>query len=229
MFDAIAPRYDFLNHLLSFGIDRSWRRKAVDLLSSENPERILDVATGTGDLAIEALHLKPQKVVGVDIAEKMLSYARQKVARTGQADRVVFTRGDAERLPFSDNQFHAALVGFGVRNFQDLNRGLTEIRRVLCPGGRLVVLEFSQPSKFPVKQAYTLYSRYVLPLLGRILSGHTGPYRYLPASIAVFPSGEQFLTHMQNAGYVDVSCRELTFGIVSLYSGRAGSPGKLEK
>jgi demethylmenaquinone methyltransferase/2-methoxy-6-polyprenyl-1,4-benzoquinol methylase len=220
MFDAIAPRYDLLNRVLSFGIDQRWRRKAVALLEPERPQRILDVATGTADLAIEALRLNPQKVVGVDIAEEMLRRGREKITQMGLEDRIVLQRGDAEKLPFSDRQFDAVLVAFGVRNFQNLDRGLAEIRRVLRPGGTLVVLEFSKPRAFPVKQVYTFYSRHILPRIGRAVSKNDGAYRYLPDSVAAFPHGEAFLDRMRRAGYHDLTCQPLTFGIASLYTGQ---------
>ena len=220
MFDAIAPRYDLLNRVLSMGIDRRWRRKAVAMLAAEQPKRILDVATGTADLALEAMRLDPKKVVGVDISEGMLRRGREKVERLGLSDRIVLQRGDAEKLPFSDNQFHAAMVAFGVRNFQDLDKGLSEIRRVLRPGGALVVLEFSKPRAFPIKQAYAFYSRFILPRVGRAVSKNDGAYRYLPDSVAAFPDGEAFLDRMRQAGYHDLTCQALTFGIASLYKGR---------
>ena len=220
MFDAIAPRYDLLNRLLSFGIDRLWRKRAVALLRPERPRRILDVATGTADLALEALALHPQKVVGVDLSEEMLERGRQKVLHLGEDDRVTLQRGDAERLPFSDAQFDAALVAFGVRNFEHLGRGLTEIRRVLRPGGAVVVLEFSKPRAFPVRQLYNAYSRYVLPRIGQAVSGNEGAYRYLPASVAAFPDGPDFLQRLGEAGFTDVEWHPLTFGIASLYKGR---------
>ncbi len=219
MFDAIAPRYDLLNRVLSMGIDRRWRRKAVAMLTAEQPERILDVATGTADLALEAMRLDPKKVVGVDISEEMLRRGREKVERLGLSDRIVLQRGDAEKLPFSDNQFHAALVAFGVRNFQDLDKGLAEIHRVLRPGGALVVLEFSKPRAFPIKQGYAFYSRFILPRVGRAVSKNDGAYRYLPDSVAAFPDGEAFLDRMRQAGYHDLTCQRLTFGIASLYKG----------
>ncbi len=224
MFDAIAPRYDLLNRVLSLGIDQRWRRKAVAMLGVEQPERILDVATGTADLALEAMRLDPKKVVGVDISEEMLRRGREKIERLGLSDRIVLQRGDAEKLPFSDNQFHAALVAFGVRNFQDLDKGLAEIRRVLRPGGGLVVLEFSKPRAFPIKQAYAFYSRFILPRVGRAVSKNDGAYRYLPDSVAAFPDGEAFLERMRQAGYHDLACHPLTFGIASLYKGKV--PGR---
>jgi len=220
MFDAIAPRYDLLNRVLSFGIDRRWRRKAVAMLEAEQPQRILDVATGTADLALEAIRLDPKKVVGVDISEEMLRRGREKIERLGLSDRIVLQRGDAEKLPFSDNQFHAAMVAFGVRNFQDLDKGLAEIRRVLRPGGVLVVLEFSKPRAFPIKQAYAFYSRFILPRVGRAVSKNDGAYRYLPDSVAAFPDGEAFLDRMRQAGYHDLTCQALTFGIASVYKGK---------
>lgn len=219
MFDDIAPRYDLLNRVLSLGIDRWWRRRAVNLLRADAPRRVLDVATGTADLAIASLRLGPESVVGVDLSEEMLAVGRQKVERLGAAGRVSLRRGDAERLPFSDAQFDAALVAFGVRNFENLEQGLAEIRRVLRPGGALVVLEFSQPHVFPVKQVYGLYSRYVLPRVGSAISKNETAYKYLPESAAVFPAGEAFLERMRKAGYRDVLWKPLTFGIASLYKG----------
>lgn len=220
MFDNIAPRYDLLNRVLSFGIDQRWRKQAVRMLRETQPRRILDVATGTADLALQALTLDPEEVVGVDISEEMLKVGREKIAALGLSGRVTLRRGDAEKLPFSDAQFDAVLVAFGVRNFEDLERGLAEIRRVLRPGGLLVVLEFSQPHRFPIKQLYAWYSRHVLPRIGRTVSKDEGAYRYLPDSVAAFPSGEAFLTRMRQVGYADLKWKPLTFGIASLYRGR---------
>jgi demethylmenaquinone methyltransferase / 2-methoxy-6-polyprenyl-1,4-benzoquinol methylase len=221
MFDAIAPRYDLLNRVLSFGIDVWWRKRAVALLKEENPRRILDVATGTADLALEAQQtLEPEKVVGVDISEEMLAFGRKKIAARGLSDRVVLRTGDAQKLPFSDNQFDAALVAFGVRNFEDLDAGLADMRRVLRPGGSLVVLEFSQPEVFPIKQLYEFYSRHILPRIGRTISQNEGAYQYLPDSVAAFPSGPDFLGRMRAVGYADLQWKPLTFGIASLYYGR---------
>jgi demethylmenaquinone methyltransferase / 2-methoxy-6-polyprenyl-1,4-benzoquinol methylase len=219
MFDAIAPRYDLLNRVLSMGIDQRWRSQAIKLLEEIEPRRILDVATGTADLAIKALKLNPEKVVGVDISEEMLRFGRQKVEEIGEQNRIELKRGDSERLPFSDNQFDAALVAFGVRNFEDLNKGLAEINRVLRPGGRLVVLEFSRPRAFPVKQAYGFYSRHILPRIGGAVSGDKGAYEYLPESVAAFPDGGAFLERMAQVGFDNLEWKPLTFGIASLYQG----------
>jgi len=221
MFDAIAPRYDLLNRVLSLGIDRRWRRRAVRRLAAARPGRVLDVATGTGDLAIEALRAGADRVVGVDIAERMLEVGRRKIAGMGLSDRVELRYGDALKLPFSDRQFDAALVAFGVRNFENLEAGLAEIRRVLRPGGRIVILEFSQPRRFPIRQLYGFYSRYVLPRIGRALSGDDGAYRYLPASIRVFPDGDDFLAVLRAAGYTRADHERLTFGIASIYTADA--------
>lgn len=221
MFDAIAPRYDLLNRILSMGIDQRWRRQAVEMLRQEHPGRILDVATGTADLAIKALSLDPQQVVGVDISEEMLKIGQQKIDRLGLSDRITLRRGDSERLPFSDKQFDAVLVAFGVRNFENLRRGLSEIKRVLKPRGSLVVLEFSHPQHFPVKQLYRFYSKNVLPRIGATVSKNQGAYRYLPESVNAFPDGERFLEEMKMSGFDDLIWKPVTFGIASLYKGRA--------
>lgn len=221
MFDSIAPRYDLLNRVLSFGIDQRWRRQAVDLLRDASPRRILDVATGTADLALQVLTLEPEKVIGVDISEEMLRIGRQKISEAGEEARVELRKGDSERLPFSDSQFDAALVAFGVRNFENLGRGLQEIQRVLRPGGKLVVLEFSHPRAFPVKQVYGFYSRYILPRVGGAVSGDAGAYKYLPDSVASFPDGEDFLSQLDSAGFGELLWKPLTFGVASLYRGTA--------
>ncbi len=221
MFDAIAHRYDFLNHLLSFGIDRLWRRKAVSMLKKDAPRSILDVATGTGDLALRALSLSPEKIVGVDISEGMLEIGRQKIARRGAADVIEMRSGASEDLPLESDTFDAAMVAFGVRNFEDLEQGLREIGRVLRPGAPLVVLEFSHPARFPIKQLYGAYSRYVVPNVGKRVSKHEHAYKYLPDSVSVFPSGADFLNVMERCGFDGLEAHPLTFGIASIYFGRA--------
>lgn len=220
MFDTIAPQYDLLNRVLSFGIDQYWRTRAIRLLDDEQPTRVLDVATGTADLAIKAEQmLHPREVVGIDLSAEMLAYGRTKIDRQGLSPRISLVQGDAQNLPFGDNSFDAAMVAFGVRNFEDLNAGLKGIRRVLRPGGRLVVLEFSRPRTFPIKQLYAWYSRHVLPRIGGTLSPDAGAYEYLPNSVAEFPDGTDFLDRMNDSGFAELLWEPLTFGIASLYRG----------
>ena len=220
MFDAIAPRYDLLNRLLSLGIDRYWRTRAVRLLADEQPARVLDVATGTADLAIEAERtLHPREVVGIDLSAEMLAYGRTKIDRLGLSPRISLVQGDAADLPFADDHFDAALVAFGVRNFEDLEAGLRGIRRVLRPGAPLVVLEFSRPRAFPIKQLYAWYNEHVLPRVGGALSPDRGAYEYLPDSVAAFPDGPDFLERMARSGFTALDWTPLTFGIASLYRG----------
>ncbi|PQJ34092.1 bifunctional demethylmenaquinone methyltransferase/2-methoxy-6-polyprenyl-1,4-benzoquinol methylase [Salinibacter sp. 10B] len=220
MFDTIAPQYDLLNRVLSFGIDQYWRTRAIRLLDDEQPTRVLDVATGTADLAIKAEQmLHPREVVGIDLSAEMLAYGRTKIDRQGLSPRISLVQGDAQNLPFGDHSFDAAMVAFGVRNFEDLNAGLRGIRRVLRPGGRLVVLEFSRPRTFPIKQLYAWYSRHVLPRIGGTLSPDAGAYEYLPNSVAEFPDGTDFLDRMNDSGFAELLWEPLTFGIASLYRG----------
>ena len=219
MFDSISRRYDFLNHFLSLGIDIMWRRKAVRLLQDLAPGQILDVATGTGDFALEALRLKPEKIIGVDISEGMLNVGRQKMKSKGVDGTIELRSGDSENLPFEDNFFDAVIVAFGVRNFEHLERGLTEMLRVVKPGGRVVILEFSRPSKFPMKQLYNVYFTTILPLIGRWISRDQAAYRYLPESVKAFPDGGDFLKILSGVGYKNPQCDPLTFGISSLYWG----------
>ena len=228
MFDAVAPRYDLLNRVLSAGIDRYWRSRAVRTLRGEQPRRVLDVATGTADLALRIQRtLHPRETVGIDLSTKMLDRGRTKVERRGLSSRISLQKADAAALPFDDASFDAAFVAFGVRNFEDLNAGLDDIRRVLRPGAALVVLEFSTPRTFPIKQLYAWYSRHVLPRIGGMLSPDQGAYEYLPSSVAAFPDGADFLRRMAQVGYVDLEWVPLTFGIASLYTGRVPrvSPG----
>ena len=219
MFDSISGRYDFLNHFLSLGIDILWRKKAIRLLDALQPKIILDVATGTGDFSIEAMSLHPEKIIGVDISEGMLEVGRRKM-REKKLDAVIELRsGDSENLPFEDNFFDAVIVAFGVRNFENLDRGLSEMLRVLKPGGRVIVLEFSRPSKFPFKQLYNVYFTTILPLIGRWISRDQAAYRYLPESVGAFPDGKAFLKILSDIGYKNPQCNPLTFGISSLYWG----------
>lgn len=219
MFDNISPRYDLLNRLLSFGIDRYWRRVMVNKLKALKPYSILDIATGTGDVAIETLRLKPEKVVGVDISEGMMELGREKLRRKGLDKKIELRYGDSEKLPFSDKTFMAVTVAFGVRNFENLDKGLGEIFRVTKPGGMAVVLEFSKPRGFIMAPLYHFYSFYVLPLIGRLISSDQSAYTYLPESVQAFPEGEDFLVRLRQAGFQDCHLQRLTFGIVSIYTG----------
>jgi len=219
MFNSIAHRYDFLNHFLSAGIDYSWRRKAIKMLGKENPKKILDVATGTGDLAIEARKINPEKIIGVDIAEDMLEIGRQKIQKKNLQHLISLEKGDSENLQFETATFDAAMVAFGVRNFENLEKGLSEMYRVLKPGGVILVLEFSKPRNFPVKQLYNFYFKNILPFMGRLISGDAAAYTYLPESVSAFPAGEEFLKVMQKVGFEDAKQRALTFGIASIYIG----------
>ena len=220
MFNNISKRYDLLNHLLSLGIDIYWRKQAIKLLKPEKPELILDIATGTGDFALEALALKPKKVIGVDISEGMLAVGREKIRRRGLTDKIEMKRGDSERLPFEDNIFDAIIVAFGVRNFEHLEQGLADMHRVLKPGGTTVVLEFSKPQGFPFKQLYNFYFTHILPLIGKLISKDQSAYTYLPESVQAFPDGEAFLRVMRQVGYTQTQCKTLTFGISSIYWGK---------
>jgi demethylmenaquinone methyltransferase / 2-methoxy-6-polyprenyl-1,4-benzoquinol methylase len=219
MFNNIAHRYDLLNRSLSMGIDVLWRKKMIAQLKAIRPKVILDVATGTGDVALEAMSLKPDRIVGLDISVGMLDLGKQKIAKRGLSDTIEMVVGDSENLPFDDSTFDAITVAFGVRNFEDLGKGLGEMHRVLNKGGKLVVLEFSQPRSFPIKQLYWFYFNNILPFFGKMLSKDASAYTYLPESVKVFPDGERFLEEMKKAGFKAVQCKPLTFGIASIYTG----------
>jgi len=220
MFDSISKHYDLLNHLLSLGTDRTWRKRAVDIIGrNARPRTILDVATGTGDLAIEALKLGPEKVTGIDISSRMLEEGRRKIASLGYDERIELLRGDASATGFDDCTFDAVMSAFGVRNFENTLAGLTEMCRVLKPGGIIMVLEFSRPSIFPLKQVYGLYFRQFLPRIGRRVSGDPSAYRYLPESVMAFPDNEKFLELLTAAGFSEVKQKRLTGGIASIYTG----------
>ncbi len=220
MFDNISVKYDFLNHVLSGGIDIYWRKKAIKLLKNKNPKIILDIATGTGDFAIEALKLSPEKIIGVDISEGMLAVGREKIKKINKESIITLQQGDSESLNFPNNYFDAVIVSFGVRNFQSLIAGLTDMYRVMKPGGTCVIVEFSKPRAFPVKQLYHLYSKYLLPFIGGIVSKDNSAYTYLPESVQVFPDGEAFLEIYKKAGFINTKCIALTFGICSIYIGQ---------
>lgn len=219
MFDNIAFRYDFLNHLLSMGIDKIWRRRAIRLLKSIPSPRILDIATGTSDLALAALKLKPTEIVGLDISKEMLKVAQVKVDKRGLSSTIKLLHGDSENIPFPDNSFDAITVAFGVRNFENLNRGLSEMSRVLKPGGKVVILEFSNPTQFPVKQIYGFYFKYVLPFWGGIFSKDKAAYTYLPESVRAFPEGKQFEMEMVEAKLKPIKSFKQTFGVATIYFG----------
>ena len=219
LFDSIAYRYDLLNHLLSGGIDLYWRRKAIEQLRDIQPKHILDVATGTADFAIATLRLYPHKVVGVDIAEQMLRLGREKLRKKDLDGMITLQTGEAEHLEFETGSFDAAIVAFGARNFENLPQGLAEMHRVLRPGGKIVVLEFSKPRMFPFKQIYFFYFTRILPLIGRMLSNSKDAYTYLPDTVMQFPEGDAFLAKLKNAGFKEAIEDRLTFGIASVYSG----------
>lgn len=219
MFDNISRRYDFLNHFLSLGIDIRWRKQAVAEFKNLKPKNILDLATGTGDLAIEAASLKPDKIIGIDISQGMLDIGLQKVKKKKLEKTIELYQADSENIPYQDNTFDAALVAFGVRNFENLEKGLQEIYRVLQPQGKVVILEFSKPRVFPVKQIYNFYFSKVLPFIGRGVSKDQAAYTYLPASVKAFPDGNAFLNKLEEAGFKQTKWKSLTLGISAIYTG----------
>ena len=219
MFNSISGKYDFLNHFLSLGIDILWRKRAVRLLKNHQPKLILDIATGTGDFAIEALSLNPEKIIGVDISEGMLSIGREKLIKKNLTDKIELLSGDSEVLPFKDNFFDAVIVSFGVRNFENLEKGLSDMLRVLKPGGKVVILEFSKPKSFPFKQIYQFYFQWILPKIGKLISKNHAAYTYLPDSVEAFPDGDDFLNILNKIGFQKNQCTPLTLGISSIYSG----------
>lgn len=219
MFDNIAPKYDLLNRVLSLGVDVWWRKRALNYLKTLQPGLILDVATGTADVAIMAAKmLKPAKITGIDIANQMLDLGRLKIKKEGLEQVITLETGDSENLRFADNSFDAVTVAFGVRNFENLEKGLAEMLRVLRPGGRAVILEFSRPRIFPFKQIYNSYFKYVLPAIGRLTSRDIRAYTYLFESVQAFPEGDDFLNILTKIGYQNPVCERLTLGICSIYS-----------
>ena len=218
MFDSIAHRYDFLNRFLSLGIDQIWRKKAIASLKEVKPEYILDVATGTADLAIAALKLNPIHVTGIDISNQMLAVGRDKIKAKLLHDKIELLQGDSSKLPFNDNKFDAITVAFGVRNFELLQQGLNEMNRVMRKGGKIAVLEFSKPKQFPVKQLYNFYFKYILPGWGGLISKSKSAYTYLPESVNHFPEGKEFAAYLENAGFSQIKIKPLTFGVCTLYT-----------
>jgi demethylmenaquinone methyltransferase/2-methoxy-6-polyprenyl-1,4-benzoquinol methylase len=220
MFDNIAFRYDFLNRLLSAGIDVSWRKKAIREIKSINPKIILDVATGTADVAMltyEMVH--PKKIIGIDISDGMLDFGRKKLIQKKLDQFIELQNSDSENIPFANDYFDAITVAFGVRNFQHLEKGLGEMYRVLKPGGKMVVLEFSKPTAIGFKQFYNLYMNYITPSIGKIFSSNKNAYQYLNDSVRAFPEGESFLTIMNGVGFTQTYLKKLSFGICTIYCG----------
>lgn len=217
MFDTISKEYDGLNRVISFGIDVSWRKKVVEIVKNTNPTSILDIATGTGDLAINLAKTNATKIVGLDISDGMLNVGREKIAKLQLDGIIEMLNGDSENMPFENNSFDAITVAFGVRNFENLEKGLSEILRVLKPGGTFVVLETSNPTKTPFKQGYKFYSNYILPTIGKLFSKDKVAYQYLSDSAASFPYGEAFNNILQKIGFIAIEDKPQTFGVASIY------------
>lgn len=221
MFDRISPKYDRLNHLLSFNIDKTWRKKTAKAVAKDQPKTILDLATGTADLAIALAKRNPQvHIIGLDISENMLAIGKEKVKRQGLENQIDLRLGDAAALSFEERSFDAITVAFGVRNFENLQQGLSEICRVLKPNGQVYILEFSMPERFPIKQAYRLYFKQILPKIGKQVSKDDWAYSYLPESVERFPKPAAFLQTLNDNGLSEASTRSLTWGIATLYTAR---------
>ncbi|EMQ95613.1 Ubiquinone/menaquinone biosynthesis methyltransferase UbiE [Xanthomarina gelatinilytica] len=218
MFDTISKEYDGLNRVISFGIDIKWRKKAVQLVADTNPNIILDIATGTGDLAINLAETNAEKIIGLDISEGMLNVGKEKILNKSLQDRIEMVVGDSENLPFEDNTFDAITVGFGIRNFETLEKGLVEILRVLKPGGIFVILETSVPTKTPFKQGYNLYTKNIMPLIGKLFSKDRSAYKYLSDSASIFPYGETLNNILREIGFINVVNRPQTFGVATIYT-----------
>lgn len=219
MFNNISKKYDFLNHFLSLGIDKIWRKKAVKKLGEVKPERILDIASGTGDFALALLKLNPKEIIGMDISQGMLDVGAEKMKKKGVDNIIKMQLGDSENLPFEDGYFDGVTVGFGVRNYENLEKGLGEMLRVLRPEGKAVILEFSKPKKFPVKQAFGFYSKYLIPFWGKLISKDASAYAYLPESVEAFPEGKDFETILKKVGYKNIQSQLVSGGIATIYTG----------
>lgn len=218
MFDTISNEYDGLNRVISFGIDTSWRKKVIQLVKETKPKKILDVATGTGDLAIAMASSDATEIIGLDISAGMLSVGQKKINQKNLSDKIQMVQADSENLPYEDNYFDAITVAFGVRNFENLDKGLSEIYRVLSPGGIFVVLETSVPTKFPFKQGYKIHSNFILPTIGKLFSKDKKAYKYLSESASAFPHGEEFNAILRKNGFKDVNNLPQTFGVASIYT-----------
>lgn len=217
MFDTISKEYDGLNRVISFGIDVSWRKKVVALVAEKHPKKILDIATGTGDLAINLAQTQAEEIIGLDISQGMLDIGKEKIKKQGLSNTIKMVVGDSEDLPFEDNTFDAITVAFGVRNFENLEKGLSEILRVLKPNGIFVILETSVPTKTPFKQGYNLYSKYILPTIGRLFSKDRSAYKYLSESASVFPYGETLNNILRKIGFIEVTHKPQTLGVATIY------------
>ncbi|MDX1905208.1 MAG: bifunctional demethylmenaquinone methyltransferase/2-methoxy-6-polyprenyl-1,4-benzoquinol methylase UbiE [Thermonemataceae bacterium] len=218
MFDNISPKYDLLNRVLSVGIDILWRKRALSYLKADKPKLMLDIATGTGDFALEAYkQLQPEKIIGVDISEGMLAFGKEKIKQRSLTNKIELQTGDSERLLFEDNTFDAVIVAFGVRNFENLEKGLADMLRVLKKGGKVVILEFSKPKRFPIKQVYNFYFKNILPNIGKLVSKDNRAYTYLPESVQAFPEGKEFLDILKKVGFGEPKQEKLSFGISSIY------------
>jgi len=218
MFDTISGNYDGLNRVISFGIDVKWRKKVLKMVSDKNPEMILDIATGTGDLAILMTETNAKKIIGLDISAGMLEVGRKKITQKNLSDKIEMVLGDSENIPYDDNTFDAITVAFGVRNFETLEKGLAEILRVLKPNGIFVILETSVPVKTPYKQGYKFYSKYILPLIGKMFSKDNSAYQYLSDSASVFPFGEALNNILRKIGFIEVKALPQTMGVATIYS-----------
>lgn len=218
MFDNISGNYDDLNRVISLGIDVKWRKKVVALVAEKNPENILDIATGTGDLAILMTSTSAKKIVGLDLSVGMLEVGKKKIAHQNLSDKIEMVVGDSENIPFPDNYFDAITVSFGIRNFETLEKGLAEIYRVLKPGGVFVILETSVPTKFPFKQGYAFYTKMILPLIGKIFSKDKNAYGYLSTSAANFPFGEKLNNILRKVSFIDCVALPQTFGVATIYT-----------
>lgn len=220
MFDSIAWRYDFLNHFLSFGTDRRWRKRAIKIISREkkNPV-ILDIATGTGDLALAAADINPEKIIGIDISPGMLAIGKKKIQARGLSSKIELMLADSEQLPFADGSFDVVMAAFGIRNFSDPEKGLFEMKRVLKDTGLVLILEFSRPRRFPFRNIYNFYFRNILPFFGKVFSGNSSAYTYLPDSVMKFPDNEEFIRMIEKAGFISSQQVRLTGGVASIYTG----------
>jgi len=220
MFDAISKNYDGLNRIISLGIDVKWRKKVVKIVGKNKPKQILDIATGTGDLALMMAELSPDKIIGLDISEGMLAVGKEKIAKVNLSEKIEMVVGDSEEMPFDDDTFDAITVSFGVRNFANLDKGIKEIARVLKPSGVLVILETSNPLKFPFKQGYKLYTHLFLPIIGKLFSKDKVAYSYLSESANSFPFGAAFNNILQKNGFTSTEDTPVTFGVATIYTAR---------